>query len=82
MSMPRFLIHHRHAPAECGATFASFKGDTSPHRGKATLATCLAGGHDIWWLADAADQEEALAQLPYYVARRSTAVEIREVRIP
>jgi hypothetical protein len=82
MRMPRFLIHHRHEPEECGVVFASFKGDASPHRGKAMFATCLAGGHEIWWVVDAADQEDALAQLPYFVARRSTAVEITEVRIP
>ena len=82
MSMPSFLVHHRHAPAECGATFASFRGDDSPHRGKATFTTCLAGGHEIWWLVDAADPQTALSQLPYFVRRRSTAVEIREVRMP
>ena len=82
MSMARFLIHHRHAPEECGVAFASFKGDASPHRGKATFATCLAGGHEIWWVVEAADPETALSQLPYFVASRSTAVEVRDVRMP
>src|SRR5918996_5246576 len=29
-SMPRYLLHHRHEPEECGVEFAAFKGHTSP----------------------------------------------------
>ena len=25
-AMPRFLLHHRHEPHECGVAFASFRG--------------------------------------------------------
>ncbi len=28
--MPRYLLHHRHEPHECGLVFASFKGHRSP----------------------------------------------------
>jgi hypothetical protein len=82
MSMPRYLLHHRHEPGECGVAFTSFKGDASPLRHSAAVASCLSGGHEIWWLVDAADAEAALAQLPFFVAERSTATEIREVQIP
>ena len=80
--MPRFLLHHRHAPEECGVAFAAFKGHVSPLRHTATVASCVTGGHDVWWLVDASGREEALAQLPHFVAERSTATEIREVITP
>jgi hypothetical protein len=28
--MPRFLIHHRHEPLQCGVVFAAFMGQESP----------------------------------------------------
>ncbi len=80
--MARFLLHHRHEPQECGVAYASFKGEASPLRRTATVASCLAGGHEIWWLVEAASPKEALGQLPHYVAVRSTASPITEVRIP
>jgi hypothetical protein len=82
MSMSRFLLHHRHRPEECGVAFAAFKGHASPLRHRAAVASCLAGGHEIWWQVDAADAGDALAQLPFFVAERCTAIEIREVQIP
>jgi hypothetical protein len=81
-SARRYLLHHRHRAEECGVAFASFKGLRSPLRHKATVASCRSGEHAIWWLVDAASREEALALLPFYVAERSTAVEVREVTIP
>jgi hypothetical protein len=80
--MARFLLHHRHEPQECGVAYASFKGEASPLRRTATVASCLAGGHEIWWLVEAASPKEALGQLPHYVAVRSTASPITEVQIP
>jgi hypothetical protein len=82
MSMARYLLHHRHDPDECGVAFAAFKGHASPLRHGATVASCLSGGHEIWWMVDAADPGDALAQLPFFVAERSTVTEIREVQIP
>jgi hypothetical protein len=82
MSMARFLIHHRHEPEECGVAFTSVKGHASPLRHNAAVASCLTGSHEIWWLVDAVDPGAALAQLPFFVAQRSTATEIREVQIP
>ena len=38
--MPRFLLHHRHEPHECGVAFAAFRGHASPLRHQAALASC------------------------------------------
>jgi hypothetical protein len=80
--MARYLLHHHHRAHECGIAFASFKGEDTPLRHTATFASCRSGGHDIWWLVDAGSRQAALAQLPHYVARRSTVTEIAEVQIP
>jgi hypothetical protein len=82
MSMPRYLLHHHHEPDKCGVAFAAFKGHTSPLRHATTVASCLSGGHEIWWLVDAPGPDQALAQLPHFLAERSTVTEIREVQIP
>jgi hypothetical protein len=80
--MPRYLLCHHHEPNECGVVFAAFAGFESPLRHRATLASCLSGGHSIWWTLDAASEETALALLPFYVAERTTAISVSEVRIP
>ena len=80
--MARFLVHHRHEPRDCGVAFASFKGEATPLRHRATFASCLSGGHEVWWLVDAGSARDALAQLPHYIATRSTVTPISEVQIP
>jgi len=80
--MPRYLVHHRHRPHECGVAFASFRGHESPLRRRAALASCASGGHAIWWTVDAATEAEALALLPFFVAERARATKVTEVRIP
>jgi hypothetical protein len=80
--MSRFLLQHRHDAHECGVVFAAFKGRESPLRRQATLASCLWGGHAIWWTVEAASEREALALLPCYVAERTIAVRVDEVEIP
>jgi len=80
--MTSYLLHHRHAPEDCGIVFASFKGHESPLRHRATLASCRSGGHEIWWTVDIDSEEEALRLLPFYVAERSTITRVSEVRIP
>jgi hypothetical protein len=80
--MPRFLIHHRHEAHECAVAFAAWKGFTSPLRRQTTIASCLAGGHEIWWEVTAPRQAAALAQLPRYVAERSEAIPVSDVRVP
>ena len=81
-AMPCFLIHHRHEPSECGVAFVSFRGHQSPLRHRATLASCVSGGHAIWWSVRAADEQAALGLLPYFVARRCTVTRVAEVQIP
>ena len=80
--MTRYLLHHSHEPNECGAVFASFRGHGSPLRHQATLASCRSGGHAIWWTVEAANEQEALALLPAYVAKRTTATAVSQVEIP
>jgi hypothetical protein len=80
--MARYLLHHHHAPDECGVVFASFKGHESPLRHRATLASCRSGGHAIWWTVDAVSEEEALRLLPFYVAERTDITSVTEVQIP
>jgi hypothetical protein len=80
--MARFLLHHRHEPDECGVVFAAWKGHDSPLRGREAYGTCRDGGHAIWWVVDAASAENALAQLPYFVAQRTTADHITAILIP
>jgi hypothetical protein len=80
--MARFLIHHRHDAHECAAAFAAWKGFTSPLRRQITIASCLAGGHEVWWEVTAAGEAAALAHLPRYVAERSEAIPVSDVRVP
>jgi hypothetical protein len=80
--MPRFLIHHRHEPHECGVAFAAFRGHDTPLRHRVTLASCAFGGHAIWWTVEATGRDDALALLPFFVAERATATQVGEVEIP
>ena len=80
--MARYLLEHRHAPRECGVVFASFKGHDSALRHRLTLASCRSGGHAIWWAIDADSEEDALRQLPSYVAERTTVAQVSEIEIP
>ena len=80
--MPRYVLHHRHEPHECGVVFASFKGHRSALRRKPTLASCRSGEHAIWWTVEAGSEAEALGLLPFYVAERTTATSVSEVDIP
>jgi hypothetical protein len=78
----QYLLQHQHEQKDCGAVFASFKGYDSPLRHGATIGSCRSGGHELWWTVEAASEVEALAQLPLYVAERTTATKVSEVGIP
>ena len=78
----RFLLHHVHQPGECAIAFAAWKGFRSPLRHLSAPATCLQGGHAIWWVVEAQDTDTALGQLPPYLAARTEATPISEVQIP
>jgi hypothetical protein len=80
--MARYLLQHHHESHECGVVFAAFKGHDSHLRHQAALASCVSGGHSIWWIVEAPNEAEALGLLPYYVAQRSTATPVSEVQIP
>jgi hypothetical protein len=80
--MPEFLLHHQHSAGECKASFAAWKGFTSPLRGRPALCTCLSGRHGIWWQVEAGDPQQALALLPPFVAERTDPIYVREVQIP
>ena len=80
--MPRYLLHHEHRPEECGAVFASFNGHDSPLRHMTTMASCLFGGHSIWWEVHAPSEPAAMELLPFYVAERTTVTAIAPVEIP
>jgi len=81
-AIPTFLLHHRHAPAECRATFAAWKGFDSPLRQTSTFSSCPQGGHELYWRVEAADPAAARAQLPPFLASRTEVVEVSEVEIP
>ena len=80
--MPVFLLHHQHEPHECAAAFAAWSGFESPLRRRTVESTCLTGGHALWLRVQAPDHASALAQLPRFVAERTTSTEIREIQIP
>jgi hypothetical protein len=80
--MATFLLHHRHTAAECATAFAAWNGFRSPLRRRPAHSTCLAGGHGLWWIVEAADRDSAMSLLPNFVARRARATEVRNVQIP
>jgi hypothetical protein len=80
--MKLFVLHHRHEPHECAAAFAAWHGFDSPLRHGLVPSTCLAGGHELWWHVSATNREEALRLLPRFVAERTSAIRVREVKIP
>ena len=80
--MARFLLAHRHEAPECGVVFASFRGHESDLRHRTAISSCIFGGHAIWWTVEAPDEAHALALLPFYVAKRTTATRVGEVEIP
>jgi hypothetical protein len=80
--IPRFLLHHRHDPPDCGAAFAAFRGQDTPLRHHAAAASCRWGGHEIWWTVEAAGADQALALLPRFVAERTTVTRVDDVVIP
>ena len=80
--MTRYLLQHCHEASECGAAFASFKGHESPLRHHMAIASCRSGGHAIWWIVEAENEESALRLLPAYLAGRTTVARVCEVEIP
>jgi hypothetical protein len=80
--MARFVLWHRHEPAECRVAFAAWKGFPSPLRGQPVLASCAVGHHTLFWTVEAPDVAAALALLPPYLAHRTDALEVTETTVP
>lgn len=80
--MALYLLCHRHEPTECRFAFAAWHGFDSPLRHGTTIASCVQGGHALWWTVDALDPGAALEQLPAYVAERTEVIPVSEVAIP
>jgi hypothetical protein len=80
--MALYLIQHLHEPPECATAFAAWKGFDSPLRQRLAWCSCPAGGHQLWFMVEAPDDNAALAQVPRYLAIRSRAVRVAEVSIP
>ncbi len=81
-AMAKFVLTHRHGPRECRTAYAAWSGFDSPLRNRPTLASCAGGGHRIYWVVSAPDEQAALAQLPEWLAERSEIAEVQDVRIP
>ena len=81
--MSRYLLHHRHAPDECGVVFASFKGHREPASPPADAGLVpLRRPRD---LVDGRRRERRRKRsglLPFYVAERTTITRVSEVQIP
>ena len=80
--MATFVLSHRHEPAECAIAHAAWRGFDSPLRRHPALGSCAGGGHALWWTVDAASEGEALAQVPPFVAERTTVERVGSVSIP
>ena len=80
--MPDYVLYHRHEPTECAASFAAWNGFASPLRRASAVASCVFGGHEVWWTVTAADADEALARLPRYVSERTTASRVAKIEVP
>ena len=80
--MTSYLLCHRHTAPECRVVFAAWAGFVSPLRRRPAWASCLNGGHRLWWMVEAADEASALGHLPPYVAQRTEVVAVRPVTIP
>jgi hypothetical protein len=80
--VPTFLLSHHHSPAECGRTFAAWRGFSSPLRHRDALSSCRQGGHGLWWLLEAPDRTAALEQLPECVGHQTEVILVSRVPIP
>jgi hypothetical protein len=77
----RFVLYHRHQPADCAASFEAWNGFASPLRGTTTISSCAFGEHEIRWDVTSTNEHDARAQLPTYVAERTVATRVTDVHI-
>jgi hypothetical protein len=80
--VPCFLLHHKHAARDCRTAFAAWRGYASALRHESATASCLFGGHEIWWQVEATSEPAALALLPPWLAARATATRVAPIETP
>jgi hypothetical protein len=83
--VPRYLLLHTHGRDDCSIAFAAWRGYESPLRHERAAASCsnsTSSEHRIWWELEATSGDQALAQLPPWVAERTEVNQIDEVTIP
>jgi hypothetical protein len=80
--VPTYVLTHQHEARECRTAYAAWKGFASPLRRSHAFASCARGEHRMYWLVQADDESEALAQLPEWLAARTDVTEVSEVAIP
>jgi hypothetical protein len=73
---------HHHTAAQCPQMFAAWRGFVSPLRHREALSSCPHGGHRLWWLLEAPDEADALAQLPECVSQQTEVTSVRPFPIP
>lgn len=81
-TMNQYVLYHRHAAADCSASFAAWNGFHSELRRTPTRSTCPFGGHEIWWTIAAPTERDALALLPKYLADRTLPIRFADVDVP
>jgi hypothetical protein len=80
------MLIHRHSPSECRVAFAAWNGFRSRLRRGPVIGSCrtrgATGDHLILWQVEAPGSKQALALLPSFIAERTEAIPVEEVRIP
>jgi hypothetical protein len=79
--MATYLLAHVHGDADCRVAYAAWRGFDSPLRGQNAIASCASGDHRMFWTVDADTPDDALRQLPPYVAHRTHVSEVHDVAI-
>lgn len=79
--MVTFVLAHAHRDDECRVVYAAWRGFPSPLPGRDATASCTAGDHRMFWMVEADDAEQALGQLPPYLAERTHVSRVSEVAI-
>ena len=80
--MPIFVLRHQHADGECAVAVAAWRGHPSALRGTRAWRSCAHAGHDVVFVAEAADGDAALSQLPAWLAARTSVLAVDEIRVP
>jgi hypothetical protein len=80
--MGTYVLSNTHHDGECAATFAAWRGFESPLRRSAPASGCRWSDHRLWWEVEAESAEEALRQLPPFVADRTEVIRVIRADLP